>query len=78
MVKESKYFDEKKVGLIFMLQTTIWLSTFVLAEVPRLHESSIWRKQYVAVAAGPNGRVGARARSSPLAALIIFLLLPPF
>ena len=35
-----------------------------------IHNSSIWRKQYAAVAAGPTGAWGARARSSPLAALI--------
>ena len=33
MVKESKYLDEIKVGLIFMVKMTIWLRTVALAEV---------------------------------------------
>ena len=37
MVKESKYLDEIKVGLIFMVKITIWVRTVVLAEVCALH-----------------------------------------
>ena len=33
MVKESKYCDEIKVGLIFMLKITIWERIGALAEV---------------------------------------------
>ena len=31
---------------------------FCAGEVPMFDNSSIWRKHYAAVAAGPNGRVG--------------------
>ena len=50
-------------------ECNMWCQHYLAA--PAFRKSSIWRMQYAAAATEPNGRMGARARSSPLAALIV-------